>query len=87
MTLATGDLVAITLTLKLALTTTLVLLVIATPLAWWLTHTRARWRNAVTALVALPLSWMAVPYLRTRRENEIAARREHLNLPGVGPVM
>lgn len=55
MTLATGDLVAITLTLKLALTTTLVLLVIATPLAWWLTHTRARWRNAVTALVALPL--------------------------------
>jgi molybdate transport system permease protein len=55
MALAAGDLVAITLTLKLALATTLILLVVATPLAWWLTHTHARWRNAVSALVALPL--------------------------------
>lgn len=55
MPLVAGDLVAITLTLKLALVATLILLVVATPLAWWLTHTRARWRNAVNALVALPL--------------------------------
>ena len=55
MTLSPDDLSAITLTLKLAAVTTLLLLAIATPLAWWLTHTRARWRAAVTALVALPL--------------------------------
>ena len=46
---------AISLTLKLATLTTLLLLVIATPLAWWLAHTRARWRAAVAALVTLPL--------------------------------
>lgn len=55
MTLAEGDLTAITLTLQLAAVTTLLLMVIATPLAWWLTHTQARLRAAVTALVSLPL--------------------------------
>jgi molybdate transport system permease protein len=55
MTLAAGDLSAITLTLKLAAVTTLLLMAIATPLAWWLTHTHARLRAAVTALVSLPL--------------------------------
>lgn len=55
MTLSPNDLSAIALTLKLAAVTTLLLLTIATPLAWWLTHTRTRWRAAVTALVALPL--------------------------------
>lgn len=55
MTLAADDLTAITLTLKLAAVTTLLLMVIATPLAWWLTHTHARLRAAVTALVSLPL--------------------------------
>ena len=49
------DHTAILLTLKLATVTTLLLLLIATPLAWWLTHTRARLRAAVTALVSLPL--------------------------------
>ena len=55
MTLAAADLTAITLTLKLAAVTTLALMVIGTPLAWWLTHTHARLRAAVTALVSLPL--------------------------------
>lgn len=55
MALAPGDLAAITLTLELAAVTTLVLMAIATPLAWWLTHTHARLRAAVTALVSLPL--------------------------------
>jgi molybdate transport system permease protein len=55
MTLAAGDLSAITLTLKLASAATLLLMAIATPLAWWLTHTHARLRAAVTALVSLPL--------------------------------
>jgi len=46
---------AITLTLKLAGLTTLLLLVIATPLAWWLAYTPSRWRAPVSALVTLPL--------------------------------
>ena len=43
------------LTLKLATTTTLVLLVIGTPLAWWLAHSRAWWKEIIGSIVALPL--------------------------------
>jgi len=46
---------AIFLTLKLATLSTLALLLIATPLGWWLSHTRSRWRSTVSALVTLPL--------------------------------
>lgn len=46
---------AIWLTLKLATLTTLLLLVIATPLAWWLSQTRSRWRAPISAMVTLPL--------------------------------
>ena len=50
-----GDLQAIWLTLQLALATTLLLLVLATPIAWWLAQTASRWRAPVAAIVALPL--------------------------------
>ena len=50
-----GDLQAIALTIRLAAVTTMVLLVIGTPLAWWLARTRSRSRAAVEAVVALPL--------------------------------
>jgi molybdate transport system permease protein len=43
------------LTLELAATTTLVLLLIGTPIAWWLARSKARWKEAVAAIVALPL--------------------------------
>ena len=43
------------LTLHLAAITTVILLVVGTPLAWWLAHTRARAKSAVEALTALPL--------------------------------
>jgi len=49
------DLQAIWLTLKLAAATTVLLLLIATPLAWWLAGTHSRWRAPVSAVVALPL--------------------------------
>jgi molybdate transport system permease protein len=49
------DLGPLWLTLYLALVTTAILIVIGTPLAWWLAHTRARARSAVEALTALPL--------------------------------
>ena len=49
------DWAAIRLTLQLASVTTVLLLVLCTPLAWWLAHTRSRWRGPVGAVVALPL--------------------------------
>jgi molybdate transport system permease protein len=55
MAFSADDLSAIALTLKLAALTTLVLLALATPLAWWLARTHSRWRGPVGAVVALPL--------------------------------
>ena len=54
-TLAPADLQAVWLTLKLACVSTLLLLFIATPLAWWLAHSGKWYKGAVAALVALPL--------------------------------
>jgi len=49
------DLGALLLSLRLAAVTTVLLLVLGTPLAWWLGRTRSRWRAPVAALVAMPL--------------------------------
>ena len=43
------------LTLALAGITTLCLLMIGTPLAWWLARSRSRWKEVVATFVALPL--------------------------------
>ena len=54
--LLTGDnLQAIILTLKVAALTTAILLMLGTPLAWWLARTRSWLKRPVAALVALPL--------------------------------
>ncbi|MGC2199069.1 MAG: molybdate ABC transporter permease subunit [Stellaceae bacterium] len=45
----------IRLTLELAFVTTIMLLVIGTPIAWWLARSRARWKEVAATLVALPL--------------------------------
>jgi len=55
MPFSADDLSAIWLTLKLASVTTLILLLLATPLAWWLSQTHSRWRAPIGAVVALPL--------------------------------
>ncbi|SAK85421.1 molybdate ABC transporter, inner membrane subunit [Caballeronia glebae] len=55
MPLDSADLQAITLTLELASLTTALLLVIGTPIAWWLTHTHSKLKGIVGAVVALPL--------------------------------
>ncbi|WP_321797201.1 molybdate ABC transporter permease subunit [Caballeronia sp. J97] len=55
MPLDSADLQAITLTLELASLTTALLLVVGTPIAWWLTHTRSKLKGIVGAVVALPL--------------------------------
>jgi len=50
-----SDLTAFSITLRLALITVAILLVIGTPLAWWLANTRWRYKALVEAAVALPL--------------------------------
>lgn len=42
-------------TLQLALITTLILLIIGTPMAWWLANTRTRYKTPIEAVIALPL--------------------------------
>ncbi|MCU7800274.1 MAG: molybdate ABC transporter permease subunit [gamma proteobacterium symbiont of Lucinoma myriamae] len=49
------DLAALWITLKLAVITTLILLLIGTPLAWWLARSRWRYKFLFEAVVALPL--------------------------------
>jgi len=55
MSLTSADFAAIWLTLQLASLTTVLLLVIGTPIAWWLARTRSRLKGPVAAVVALPL--------------------------------
>ena len=50
-----GDLSAIWLTVKLATLVTLILLLIGTPIAWWLARTGSRWKGPVGAIVGLPM--------------------------------
>jgi molybdate transport system permease protein len=55
MPFSAADLQAIGLTLQLATATTVLLLLLAAPIAWWLAQTASRWRGPVAAVVALPL--------------------------------
>ena len=55
MFLNADDLQAIWLTVRLAGIVTLILLLIGTPLAWWLARTKAWWKGPLGAVVALPL--------------------------------
>lgn len=50
-----ADMAAIWLTVKLATTVTVLLLIMGTPLAWWLANTHSRLRSVVSALVSMPL--------------------------------
>ncbi|MDH5572882.1 MAG: molybdate ABC transporter permease subunit [Gammaproteobacteria bacterium] len=50
-----SDISALSITLQLAGVTTLILLTIGTPLAWWLAHSQRRSKVIVDALVAMPL--------------------------------
>jgi len=49
------DLQALWITLQLAILTTLILLLLGTPLAWWLAHSRWRFKPVLEAVIALPL--------------------------------
>lgn len=53
--LTDGDLQALWLTVRLAGLVTLILLLVGTPIAWWLARTPSRWKGPIGAVVALPL--------------------------------
>jgi len=55
MILSQQDLTALFVTLKLASVSTLVLLIIGTPLAWWLSRSQWRFKYIIEAIIALPL--------------------------------
>lgn len=50
-----ADLAAVWLTLKLATVVTILLMLVGTPIAWWLARTQSVFKGVVGALVALPL--------------------------------
>lgn len=49
------DLSALILSLKLAVVTTGILLLVCTPLAWWLANTRNKFKPVIEAIAALPI--------------------------------
>lgn len=49
------DIATLWLTFKVASLSTVIMVIIGTPLAWWLGQTQSRWKGACNALVALPL--------------------------------
>jgi molybdate transport system permease protein len=53
--LSHGDLQAIWLTIQLASIVTAILLLIGTPIAWWLARAKTWWKGPISAVVALPL--------------------------------
>ena len=53
--LSETDISAISVTIKLALISTAILIVIGTPLAWWLSQTRVKFKVVFEAIIALPL--------------------------------
>ena len=55
MTLAPEIWTAVRLTASLAVLTTLILLAVGTPIAWWLARSHRWWKETVAALVAMPL--------------------------------
>ena len=50
-----SDWTALTLTFELALISTIILLVIGTPIAWWLSQTKVRFKFLIETMVALPI--------------------------------
>jgi molybdate transport system permease protein len=53
--LTASDLQAIWLTVRLASVVTVILLLVGTPIAWWLARTKTWWKGPIGAVVTLPL--------------------------------
>lgn len=55
MLLTDSDLQALWLTVRLASVVTVILLMVGTPIAWWLARSHSPWKGPLSAVVALPL--------------------------------
>jgi molybdate transport system permease protein len=53
--LSEADISTLWLTFKVASLSTTIMLIVGTPLAWWLARTQSRWKGICNALVAMPL--------------------------------
>jgi len=53
--LSSEDFDTLLLTFKVASIATTIMLLVGTPLAWWLSRTRSVWKGPINAIVALPL--------------------------------
>ena len=53
--LTSADFATLLLTFKVASLATIFMLLVGTPLAWWLARTRSKWRGLINTIVALPL--------------------------------
>ena len=53
--LSPADIETLLLTFKVASISTLLMMMLGTPLAWWLARTRSGWKGLINAVVALPL--------------------------------
>ena len=53
--LTAADITTLWLTFKVASLATILMLLVGTPLAWWLARTTSRWKGICNALVAMPL--------------------------------
>ena len=73
------DLAAVWLTLKLATVVTLLLLLVGTPIAWWLARTRSAFKGVVGAVVLAAAPEAGVP-VRGARQFRLR-RRQSLSLP------
>jgi len=73
MFLTDSDLQSIWLTIKLASIVTFILLIIGTPIAWWLARTPSRLKGTLGAVVALPLVFRADPRWQAHFANALKA--------------
>lgn len=53
--LTAADIATLWLTLRIACIATILMLLLGTPIAWWLAHTQSRWKGICNTLVALPM--------------------------------
>ena len=79
--LSHDDFAAIRLTLELAAVTTVLLLLLGTPIAWWLSRTRSRLKGAVAAVVALVLQ-VRHDSTNEARNRSVAVAQAFANAPG-----
>ena len=83
-----SDLTAIGLTLRLAATVTVLLMVLATPLAWWLARTKSALKIPISVITTLPLVLppTVLGFYLLIAFSPQSAVGEILNLLGIGPL-